>query len=311
MSNTLLADKLLRSGDIAERGQPRPGAPERPRGRRVVCIRISVGDDTLLRCSSRRWRPKSTHAYPPRPQGRGERASGPPISSSQGDGRGNVGDFTRYAHGRYALLRGMEKAGIDSLTSAAADTLSPVAPEAARAIGSYLRGRGDRTGALEWFSRAAAAARDTTIKVAAMMDAADVHLVDLGDRESAKKTLHGRPDELPGLRLRAGDQDTAQERDGEMRNKAIISGIRFIRVVGAAIRSACRRCAYTAIITAAVSFMWAVSVHADKMLIPMDFKQSDHLKAYGVAYHAPRRVGTWNGFSITAAARSFSTSTAR
>ncbi len=71
-----------------------------------------------------------------------------------------------------------------------------------------------------------------------------------------------------------------------MRNKAIISGIRFIRVVGAAIRSACRRCAYTAIITAAVSFMWAVSVHADKMLIPMDFKQSDHLKAYGVAYHA-------------------------
>jgi len=31
---------------------------------------------------------------------------------------------------------------------------------------------------------------------------------------------------------------------------------------------------------------WCVSIHADRMLIPMDFKQSDHLKAYGVAYHA-------------------------
>ena len=28
------------------------------------------------------------------------------------------------------------------------------------------------------------------------------------------------------------------------------------------------------------------NAHADKMLIPMDFDQSDHLKAYGVAYHA-------------------------
>jgi hypothetical protein len=33
-------------------------------------------------------------------------------------------------------------------------------------------------------------------------------------------------------------------------------------------------------------FMGATLARADKMLIPMDFKQSDHLKAYGVAYHA-------------------------
>jgi hypothetical protein len=34
---------------------------------------------------------------------------------------------------------------------------------------------------------------------------------------------------------------------------------------------------------------FSVPAFAEKMLIPMDFKQSDHLKAYGVAYHALER----------------------
>ena len=38
-----------------------------------------------------------------------------------------------------------------------------------------------------------------------------------------------------------------------------------------------------------ILFVWVITVStssADKMLIPMDFDQTDHLKAYGVAYHA-------------------------
>jgi hypothetical protein len=34
------------------------------------------------------------------------------------------------------------------------------------------------------------------------------------------------------------------------------------------------------------------AIKADKMLIPMDFSQTDHLKAYGVAYHALERNST-------------------
>ena len=36
----------------------------------------------------------------------------------------------------------------------------------------------------------------------------------------------------------------------------------------------------------ALFFVIEASSFADKMLIPMDFEQTDHLKAYGVAYHA-------------------------
>ena len=32
--------------------------------------------------------------------------------------------------------------------------------------------------------------------------------------------------------------------------------------------------------------IYASPLSADKMLIPMDLKQTDHLKAYGVAFHA-------------------------
>ena len=36
-------------------------------------------------------------------------------------------------------------------------------------------------------------------------------------------------------------------------------------------------------------FLGVSAACAEKMLIPMDFKQTDHLKAYGVAYHALSR----------------------
>ncbi len=199
-ANTLLADKLLRSGDIAG---ARTAADRARRSARAGGESFaSAYQSAMIRfygCEFTQMATEIDACVSASPAG--ERANELLVLRFlhlKAMAAGNVGDFTRYAHGRYALLRGMEKAGIDSLTSAAADTLSPVAPEAARAIGSYLRGRGDRTGALEWFSRAAAAARDTTIKVAAMMDAADVHLVDLGDRESAKKLYTDALMSFPG-----------------------------------------------------------------------------------------------------------------
>ncbi len=95
--------------------------------------------------------------------------------------------FTTYAHGRFALFRGLVDEGVDSLAAAASDTVSAVAPEAARALGDWWRSRGEARKALEWYSRAVTAARDTTMHVSAMMDAADLYVNKLNDRESAKR----------------------------------------------------------------------------------------------------------------------------
>lgn len=47
-----------------------------------------------------------------------------------------------------------------------------------------------------------------------------------------------------------------------------------------------KRYLFTVFALVAALTVTARSSHADKMLIPMDFDQTDHLKAYGVAYHA-------------------------
>jgi tetratricopeptide (TPR) repeat protein len=96
-------------------------------------------------------------------------------------------NFNAYAHGLFALYRGVEREGVDSLTVAASDTASVVAPEAARALGAWWRDRGESAKALEWYSRAIAASRDTTVHVGVMMEAADLYLKEFRDREAAKR----------------------------------------------------------------------------------------------------------------------------
>lgn len=199
-ANMLLAGKLIRSGDLGgartavdrARRVARPGAEAFSAAHRSALIRFYGCEFPLMAAEI----DAAVNANPG-----GEGANDLLMLRFlhlKAMAAGKTDDYTLYAHGRFALFRGMEKEGLDSLMLAASDTLSPVAAEAARAIGSHLRAKGNRTGALEWFSRAAVAARDTTVRVAAMMDAADVHLVDLGDRESAKRLYTDALLEFPG-----------------------------------------------------------------------------------------------------------------
>ncbi len=92
-----------------------------------------------------------------------------------------------YAHGWYALARGLVVEGIDSLAVVAADTASVVAPAASRTLGDHWRENGDAARALEWYDRAIVAARDTTVRVETMMAAAEVELLELRNPDAARK----------------------------------------------------------------------------------------------------------------------------
>ncbi|MHB9029403.1 MAG: tetratricopeptide repeat protein [Candidatus Latescibacterota bacterium] len=92
-----------------------------------------------------------------------------------------------YARGRFALYRGDEKTGLDSLMTVTADTSSVVASAAALSLGEHFRGKGETGQALEWYNRAIAAARDTTVRVEAMMEAADIQSRELGNPDAARK----------------------------------------------------------------------------------------------------------------------------
>jgi tetratricopeptide (TPR) repeat protein len=92
-----------------------------------------------------------------------------------------------YARGRFALYRGDEKYGLDSLMTVVADTSSVVASAAARSLGEHFRGKGRNGPALEWYNRAIAAARDTTVRVEAMMEAAEIQSQELGNPDAARK----------------------------------------------------------------------------------------------------------------------------
>lgn len=96
-------------------------------------------------------------------------------------------DLAKYSYGRYCIYRGLSAEGIDSLTVAAGDTSSAVAPEAARFLGDYYRESGDSGKAFTWYSQAVSAAGDTTVHVGAMMDLAELYVNALNDEEAAKK----------------------------------------------------------------------------------------------------------------------------
>ena len=107
-------------------------------------------------------------------------------------------NVTAYAHGRYALFRGLDREGIDCLTVAAGDTSSAAAPEAAHVLGDYYRGRGDTGKALTWYNQAISAASDTTVHVGAMMNLAEMYVTALNDNDAARKLYMDALTAFPG-----------------------------------------------------------------------------------------------------------------
>jgi tetratricopeptide (TPR) repeat protein len=107
-------------------------------------------------------------------------------------------NVTTYAHGRYALFRGLDREGIDSLTVAAGDTSSAAAPEAAHVLGNYYRGKGDNGKALSWYTQAISAARDTTVHIGAMMNLAEMFVTAFNDSDVAKKLYMDALTAFPG-----------------------------------------------------------------------------------------------------------------
>ncbi|MDP2984173.1 MAG: tetratricopeptide repeat protein [Candidatus Latescibacter sp.] len=107
-------------------------------------------------------------------------------------------NITAYAHGRYALFRGLDREGVDSLTVAAGDTSSAAAPEAAHVLGDYFSERGDTSKALTWYNRAISAARDTTVHVGAMMNLAELYVTAFKDNDAARKLYMDALTAFPG-----------------------------------------------------------------------------------------------------------------
>ncbi|MCE5251728.1 hypothetical protein LLG96_16085 [bacterium] len=102
--------------------------------------------------------------------------------STESDRKG----FTALAHGRYALYRGLYEEAADSLTYAAQDSSAAAASSAALTLAGMNRDRGNSDQAYTWYLYAASAAHDTTERVEAMIDAADLLLTERRDSEGAR-----------------------------------------------------------------------------------------------------------------------------
>lgn len=106
--------------------------------------------------------------------------------------------FGEYAAGQYALFRGEAEMAIDSLTVAAKDTGSVVAPYAARELGKHFSRENDYRQAVSWYLKAADAASDTTMRVGAMIDAADILHTGLGEADAARDIYFDAMTTYPG-----------------------------------------------------------------------------------------------------------------
>ena len=91
--------------------------------------------------------------------------------------------FDAFAAGQYALFRGETDAAVDSLSVAASDTSSVVSSYAASELGSLFNRGHEYRQAVSWYLRAAKAARDTTMRVGLMIDAAEVLHNGLGETD--------------------------------------------------------------------------------------------------------------------------------
>lgn len=91
-----------------------------------------------------------------------------------------------YTRGQYAHYKGEVSTAIDSFMVAAHDTTSIVASYAARALAEYYYRQGDSEKSATWYLHTASVARDSTVYVAAMKEAADIFAFDLNDRKRAR-----------------------------------------------------------------------------------------------------------------------------
>ena len=97
----------------------------------------------------------------------------------------DVYGLTTYAHGCYALYRGNIDVAVDSLTIAAQDTTTVISSAASVALAGLYRDKRDYTTAYSWYRLAVSAAQDTTERVKAMIDAADLLVAELNDTDNA------------------------------------------------------------------------------------------------------------------------------
>jgi|GEM_PF-7015242 tetratricopeptide (TPR) repeat protein len=94
--------------------------------------------------------------------------------------------FQAFSQGHYALYRGDASAAREHFSAASADTSSVVAPHALSELGKMSRARGNFTEAADFYLSAAESARDTTVQVGAVVEAADIFAAELNDNDRAK-----------------------------------------------------------------------------------------------------------------------------
>ncbi len=95
--------------------------------------------------------------------------------------------FKAFSRGHYALYRGDIETAVENFKEASKDTLSVIAPWAASAIGRIFKSQGNFSEAVRWYLYAAETSADTTIRVGALIEAADISRTELNSRENAKK----------------------------------------------------------------------------------------------------------------------------
>ena len=106
--------------------------------------------------------------------------------------------YSAFAHGKYALFRGLYDEAADSLAVAAQDTSSVIASAAAGTLADMYRKDGDFENAYIWYLQAASAAQDTTERVGAIIEAADFLIAELNDTEGAKSLYLEAMTSYPG-----------------------------------------------------------------------------------------------------------------
>ena len=106
--------------------------------------------------------------------------------------------FTTFAHGRYSLFIGKIDEAVDSLAVAAQDSSSAVSTPASVSLAELYRNRGEFRKSCDWYLHAATAAQDTTERVKAMIDAADILCVSLNDAGNARSLYFEALTAYPG-----------------------------------------------------------------------------------------------------------------
>ncbi len=114
---------------------------------------------------------------------------------------GSTGEADRlrlFARGQFDLYRGDNAAAIEAFLSAAQDTTSIVTAHAANTLGKLYREEGDFNRAMDWYLLAAKASPDTTLRVGALIEAADIAESELHSDQQAKGLYFDAMTAYPG-----------------------------------------------------------------------------------------------------------------